>query len=381
MYAQSLFPILRRLLAAFLLGGVASAVIAEPASDSLAAARASVAVALDAQNLEPRTAALHAAASHYRAALTDPDLAPRDARLSRQALRAIATLLDPSANTPAYAEHRPEMTPVRPAQSVVPITPAPPKYSRVEPNQHALIVAGAASPVSAPASPPNSSPATSNAAIAPVSPSAQPTDPPTALAERRTLAVALALLDAEPEAFSTFRAILRRGANHHGRFGAGLSPPASGADALHTLIAVAALTAHGPLQTDHAQTLAAVLLLEQSTTGGWRDPLTPIEQTGDQALPTAANLFTLRLLAETPGLPPSLQRDLAEARHRGQMRLLSIINRGLTNAAWRLSTFADNCFEHALAALNTPDAVQASEQFRRALAEQLRNHHATQPLH
>ncbi|MEM1445422.1 MAG: hypothetical protein AAGF84_05155 [Planctomycetota bacterium] len=374
--------------------GFSPAAIAGP--EPLAEARRQVTLALDAESIEPRHAALFAAARHYRIALRGPALTSTEARYARQALRAIDRLLHPPASptqplAPPESQREDTAHPHGQAEaqavttSAAPIVPANPTPSDPPASKPSIVSTNVDPPISD-VGDTNTGPAETNEpANLPIAVPEPVTTSPTLavpqatpiVRDRRTLAVALALLDAPASHIPAYRQALSRGANVHGRFGPGLQPPAHAGDALHTLIAVAALTQHGPLSPDHAHTLAAVLLLEQSPEGGWRDPLTPIERTGSQTLPTAANLLTLRLLVTNPSLSESMREDLVEAQRRGRLRLQDLRASPTSANPYPSQTFSHVFLEHILAALDADDDHTA---FRNAIAAQLRNHHATQPL-
>ncbi|MEM8783369.1 MAG: hypothetical protein AAGE65_11015 [Planctomycetota bacterium] len=360
-----------------------------PNDDGLAPARAAVGVALDTADPAARIASLQTAAAHYRAALTNPDLPPRDARHARRALRAIDALLRPAAPPvpePAAGAVVPIVSFQNPAVDRAPmqalgldppsepaVLPPPPEAGQAPPPSEPM--AGPVPPnVAAPIDAPETR-SVHEEGGAPAAPVAKPSPaPPPGL--RRTLVAALALLEAEPGTADPWRRVLTAGANPRGRFGPGLAPPPAAGDALHTLIAVTALHRHGPLAPRHADALAATLLREQSPSGGWRDPLAPADRPGDQALPTAANLLTLRQLAATPGLSDVLRRDLAEAQRRGRVRLVERHAQlsATPDAMLRPCTFSDDLLQLVRATLNDPRPDLAQARFRTRLTAMLRTH-------
>ncbi len=336
----------------------ACAGLADSGREALAAARASVTDALDALEVDQRNAALRQAAEQYRTALADEALPPTEAQHARRALRAINTLL---ASPPG---------------------PAPPKPTSTS----------AAMPETAPLSP------SSGESDVPLQPKVSP-GPIAAVAlrppgeARSTLAVAEAVLaahldqapdTAERRAWNdAWHHALRAGTHRDGRFGPGLSPPSTATDALHTLIALAALTVDRPLDTAHAPILAATLILEQSPAGGWRDPLSPFAHPSahaddprpDQRLATAANLLTLRWIALSPGLPPDVLADLHHARQLGQSRLAELLAHPPHLDPQRPGTFSDDLLDLVLTALENHGPNDRA--FRAALAARLHPQLAT----
>ncbi|MEM1097294.1 MAG: hypothetical protein AAGH92_00765 [Planctomycetota bacterium] len=429
MSATRLAPVIRTSIALVVACAIVATAPNATASEALAEARRHVTIAIDTPALEPRTAALYAAARAYRRALRDPGLPPADARHARQALAAIDQVLrsptpleipsvesaphhqEPDAQPPDIAKTYPK--PVRlevadslPAETVeaAPTTtlenppekpgeiPASGRYNTTKPLQPTtakLLTAHPPTPQKSPA------PAKTTRAEPPIP---APSERPSAMAiesagsppkqnvssddrvnetveipifdNRRTFAAVAALLN-EPTHASA-RAALTQGANPRGRFGPGLNPPSRAGDALHTLAAVAALTVTAPLDPTHAETLALTLLRDQSPTAGWRDPLTPVERVGDQLLPTAANLLTLRILDATPGLPTHLHRELRQAQQHGSIRLEQL--RRKPALAPPDDTFSARCLSLLLESLGKPETPEQHAVFRRRLNELVHNH-------